>query len=188
MKTNETVKPLYYSLIVNSYDPVGGVLYAPEEWPYPIAEDGVEVKDWRSLVVELRDGKYSPFHMCIGGANMVSEELKELLESYIEDKDSIEFLPVKAVSEKYGDRTYYIMHFTKVFDVIDRDKTVYVPGTDDIIKVRLDYEKVKNLNVFNFQSYINEVIVSAEVRKSIKKNKLDGGLQFTPIYCGYQIE
>ena len=38
--------------------------------------------------------------------------------------------------------------------------TIYVGGTDSILRLRLDYEKVKALNVFNSQPVINDVIVS----------------------------
>lgn len=173
----------YYKFIVKGNDE-GGVLYAPDSWPYPIARDGQEVKNWESLVVELRDGQYRPFHMCIGGANMVNQALKDLLQSYVTSANDIEFLPVKAISKKYGNQIYYIMHFKKIFDVIDPQNTLYVEGTDTILKLRLDYNKVKSLNVFNSQPVINDIIVSDEVRKSIQKNKLDFGLEFMPIFCG----
>lgn len=173
----------YYKFIVKGNDKEG-VLYAPDSWPYPIARDGQEVKNWESLVVELRDGQYRPFHMCIGGANMVNQALKDLLQSYVTSANDIEFLPVKAISKEYGNQIYYIMHFKKIFDVIDPQNTLYVEGTDTILKLRLDYNKVKSLNVFNSQPVINDIIVSDEVRKSIQKNKLDFGLEFMPIFCG----
>lgn len=75
------------------------------------------------------------------------------------------------------------MHFKKIFDVIDTKNTIYVEGTDTILKLKLDYKKVGHLNVFNSQPAINDVIVSDEVRKSIKKNRLDLGLDFMPVYC-----
>ncbi|EJX04898.1 hypothetical protein EVA_06996, partial [gut metagenome] len=43
--------------------------------------------------------------------------------------------------------------------------------------------KVKELKIFNSQPVINDIIVSKEVYKAIKKNKLDLGLEFMPIYC-----
>lgn len=173
----------YYKFIVNGNDKVGGVLYAPQKWPYPIARDGEEVKNWQSLTVELKDGKYRPFHLCVGGANMVNEELKDLLQTFISNDDDIEFLPVMATSDVYGCRRYYIMHFKKICDVIDTKNTIYVDGTNTILKLKLDYSKVRHLNVFNSQPAINDVIVSDEVRKCIKKNKLDLGLNFMPVYC-----
>ncbi len=162
----------YYKIIVKGNDKIGGVLYAPDNWPYPIAKDGEEVKNWNTLIVKLRDGEYRPFHLCIGGANLVNQEMKELFETFIKNNDDIEFLPVKTVSEIYGDRIYYIMHFKKIFDVIDRKKTIYVEGTDSILKLRLDYDKVKSLNIFNSQPVINDIIVSEQVKKASKKTNL----------------
>ena len=52
--------------------------------------------------------EYRPFHLCIGGANLVNQEMKELFETFIKNNDDIEFLPVKTVSEIYGDRIYKI--------------------------------------------------------------------------------
>ena len=107
---------------------------------------------------------------------MVNQDLKDLLQSFIGISNDVEFLPVRAISEIYGEQTYYIMHFKKIFDVIDTKNTLYVEGTDSVIKLKLDYNKVKDLKVF--------IIVSDEVRKSIRKNKLDLWLEFMPVYCG----
>lgn len=172
----------YYKFIVKGNDKIGGVLYSPSDWPYPIARDGENVKNWESLIVELKEGAYRPFHMCTGGANLVNEELKILMESYITPESNIEFLPIKAISKEYGNKTYYIIHFKKIHDVIDKTNTIYVTGTDSIIKLRLDYKKVKDLHIFNSQPAISDIIVSESLYKAIKKNKLTLGLDFMPIY------
>ena len=137
----------YYKFIVIGNDKIGGVLYAPSNWPYPIAKDGEEIKNWESLVVELQDGTYRPF-----------------------------------ISKEYGNKTYYIIHFKKIHDVIDKENTIYVKGTDSIIKLRVDYKKVKDLHIFNSQPNINDIIVSETLYKAIKKQKLNLGLDFMPIY------
>ena len=174
----------FYRFIAKGNDKKGGVLYSPKSWPYPIAVDGQEVKNWESLVVELKDGIYRPFQLCVGGANMVNQDLKDLLQSFIGINNDVEFLPIRAISEIYGEQTYYIMHFKTMFDVIDTENTIYVEGTDSVLKLKLDYNKVKDLKVFNSQPAINDIIVSDDIRKSIKKNKLDLGLDFMPVYCG----
>ncbi len=177
----------FYELIVKGNDRIGGVLYSPPKWPYPIARDAQPVQDWQSLIVELRDGQYRHFHACTGGANLVSHEMMTLLRTFNNDEDKLEFLPVKAISKEYGDRKYYIMHFKIIYDVIDTLKTIYVNGTDSIIKLRLDDNKVKNLKVFNSQPAVNDVIISEDVCELIKKQKLDIGLDFMPIYCGTEV-
>lgn len=39
------MNPKFYKFIADGYNKIGGVLYAPSNWPYPIARDGIEVKD-----------------------------------------------------------------------------------------------------------------------------------------------
>ena len=62
----------YYDIIVRG-NARGGVLYAPPSWPRPIAIDGEDVKNWQSLVVELKYGPYRNFNMCVGNANIQAE-------------------------------------------------------------------------------------------------------------------
>lgn len=177
----------YYRFIVNGNDKVGGVLYSPGNWPYPIARDAEEVKNWQSLVVELKYGAYRPFHACTGGANLISQELKDLFTQFCKDDSNLEFFPVKATSKEYGDKTYYIMHFKIIYDVIDKQKTIYVEGTDTVIKLRLDCNKVQGLKIFNSRPAVNDIIISEDVYKAIKKKGLDMGLEFMQIYCGNSI-
>ena len=73
------------------------------------------------------------------------------------------------------------MHFKIIYDVIDKEKTVYVPGTDIITKVRIDPKKAMGLKVFNTQPAINDVIVSEDVYQAMKKNKFDTGLIFQQV-------
>ena len=88
------------------------------------------------------------------------------------------------LSRKYGDREFYILHFTKIYDVIDKDHTVYSGDTDVILKERLDYDKVKDLHIFNSLPFANDTIISKELRDAIKKSGLAIGIDFSPIYCG----
>ena len=167
----------FFRLVTNAYDNVGGLLYAPKG-VYRLAVDGEPVKNWENIIMKLKDGLYTDFSSCVGGANLVSIEFKEVVEKFIPNDYPLEFLPVKAESEKYGNRTYYIMHFKKIFDVIDKRHTVYVDGTDCVIKVCLDYQKSKDLHIFNTQPAINDVIVSGELRRMLRKYKLDLGFVF----------
>lgn len=172
----------YYKIIVRG-NARGGVLYAPKSWPRPIAIDGEEVKNWKSLVVELKDGPYRNFNMCVGNANIVSESFKAVIDEIAERNPDLEFLPIRATSTEYGDKDYYIMHFKKVFDVLDKENSVYAPNTNSIIKPWVDFEKVGTLKIFNSQPYINDVIISDEVRRALKRKHLDDGIEFMPVYC-----
>ncbi|MCR5130637.1 MAG: hypothetical protein K6C10_04145 [Prevotella sp.] len=171
----------YYEIVSRGDDVIGGVLYSPSQWPYPIARDGEKVKNWENLELELRYGKYRDFHLCTGGANVVSESFMNALLPFVKDCSYLEFLPVLAKSTQYGDQQYYIMHFKKVFDVINMKKTMFVEGTDSIIKLVLDREKVKDLPIFNSQPAVNDVIISNDIRKVLIKKHLVLGTDFIPI-------
>lgn len=177
------METIYYDITLKGNDK-SGLLYEPNNWPhYPIASDAEPVKDWESLELTLKDGSYSPFNNCVGSANVVTEELKDLIQSFIPSDYEVEFLPVKVTSEEYGDKLCYIMHFTKIFDVIDKENTIYYKDTGVILKKRLDSEKCKNLHLFNTEPYINDVVVSAELKNAIIHQHLDDGIEFYPLFC-----
>jgi hypothetical protein len=172
-----------YKIIIQGYDDECGVIYAPQDWGYPIAEDGKEVNNWQSLKLELRDGIYCHYHMCIGGANLVDDEMKRLFEQYITEDTQIEFLPVQVYSEIYGEKRYYILHFKKIHDVLDLEHTVYSYNRRSIIKPVFNISKVRGMHLFNSRPAISDVNVSEMLYKAIKKNNLAKGIQFQPIKC-----
>ena len=61
------------------------------------------------------------------------------------------------------------------------EKTIFVEGTDSIIKLVLDIDKVKDLSIFNSQPAVNDVIISNDIRKVLVKNRLILGIDFKPI-------
>ncbi len=62
---------------------VSSVHYVPDNWPFPLSEDGKPMKNWNeSLVLDLKNGKYGALATCDGEAYLVDEELKSLIESY----------------------------------------------------------------------------------------------------------
>ena len=88
----------FFWLVTNAYDNVGGLLYAPKG-VYRLAVDGEPVKKWENIIMKLKDGLYTDFSSCVGGANLVSIEFKEVVEKFIPNDYPLEFLPVKAESE-----------------------------------------------------------------------------------------
>ncbi len=173
----------YFELIRDGYYEPGGVIYASSDIIYPLARDGKPISNWQNLTFTLKDGNYLSYHAVNAGANLVDDELKTRIEEFIPVNYPLEFLPVKVLSEIYGEKQYFIMHFKIIFDVIEPINTVYVDGTKSIIKLCLDYNKVKNLDIFNSQPAINDIIVSDKIRKAIKKRKLDFGIEFSKLHC-----
>lgn len=81
-----------------------------------------------------------------------------------------------------GTDSNYILHFKKIYDVIDEENSTYDPP-GWIIRLRVDYSKVKNLHVFNSKPLANDLIVSTKVYKEIKKRKLNFGTSFGIHFC-----
>lgn len=172
----------YYSIVLDGNDKIGGVLYAPKGVRHGIVKDSIEIdKNIIGMKFTLQDGAYTHYMGANIGANFVSSELKQLIESYIPNNYPLEFIPVQILSEIFGNKEYFIMHFTRIFDVIDTENTVYIPGMNSIIKVCLSQEKVINLHIFNSQPSINDVIISEKLRKDMKKLKMDVGIEFTQL-------
>ena len=150
--------------------------------------DGKDIEISPDFFYVLEDGKFCHYHLAPFCVNLVDGILKDLLEEYAE-KEFVEFVPVLVKSKEYGDRQYYVMHFKKIYDVVDWENSdCNPPGS--VIRLCVDYEKVKNLHVFNSGSYANgmffpanDIIVSTKVYKEIKKRKLNFGLGFGIIRC-----
>lgn len=180
------MKRKYYRITMNAYERRIGTLYAPEEADIDLVRDAKPVLGWQNLIFTLRNGLYAPYHMADIGANLVNEELKSVIEEFITPNYPIEFLPVKAISDEYGEKHYYIMHFKIIFDVLDLDNSVYhyyEDGTKSIVKKCLDLKKVNDLNIFNSLPAINDIIVSDRLRKVIIKRNLNFGIVFSELKC-----
>lgn len=164
---------------MNGYEKDAGVISCPDGYVCPIVRDGESFTLDNDFVYELNDGDFCPFVYAPHMVRLVNEELKELLETYAE-KEWVDFVPVIVRSTNYGDRKYYIVHFLKIYDVVDEENTIYDPP-GWIMKLRIDKSKVKNLHVFNSQPHINDLIVSAKLYKDIKRRNLHFGISFVSI-------
>lgn len=176
------MEPVFYEFYPKNSRRIGVLQFYGNEDLFPLS--GNAVKDWDIPTINLEDGEYAHYFFGPGGNPVVSEELKELLEQYVEDFSIINFLPVNIVSNEYGDKIYYIVHFNRNMDVINEASTVYVSSTGSIIKVSLDYNKVKNQDIINTSRLKNDLIISSRIKKEMVKKKLNSGIEFLPIYCG----
>ena len=168
-------KKFYYLLLKEDET---GVLYAPQGTDTRFGERILPVENYEDMTFELRNGTYAPFMNSNVAALFASEELKQFLEENIPQGYPLEFLPIKVISEEFGDRLYYIIHFTTVFDVIDEVHSKRIPMTGDITVPCLKYEKVKELDFFNSTYSLGGIFISDRLKKMMKKKGVDIGLIF----------
>lgn len=168
-----------YYRIIRKADRRFGLIYAdlPNGEYGRVALDGQPVENLDKYSFELKDGDFPSISRCTDGSQIIDEDIKEIFDRYAE-KEFLELLPVTVKSEEYGDRTCYIVHFTKIYDVIDYERSKY--AGENITVAALVFEKVKNLHVFNTQPIINDLYISEEVMQEIKKKKLNKGFQMVP--------
>lgn len=156
------------------------------DWPHYIGRPAEPLPDldYESLVMELKDGEYAHYINSNSSLRFVSSEFKAVLEEYNPDPSMIEFIPVKVKSKEFGDKTYYIIHFTRLCMVNDEELTTYVAPPDRYPwRLVLDYDKVKDMSVFMTDARL--MIVNDEIRRALNRKKLTIGISLNPVGCSH---
>lgn len=166
-----------------------GILHAFNEEVLPVIQNGEPFNTDCELEFYIEDGIPGNYHRCDvlrdKGAHfellqyfIISSELKEIFEKYSSD---VEYIPVRIYTDKEKYVVYYILHFTKYFDVIDDVNSDRINET--ITHLCVHYQKTLDLNLFWYPDYLGDVIISDKVYREIKKNKLTKGIDFRPVWC-----
>lgn len=110
---------------------------------------------------------------------LMSERLKSLIEANLLGNEQIDWIECK-VKNGSEERTYFILRFNKMLDVLDMQKTIFVQGTDHIIRPVFASSKISAYNTFSKPSshdlwkITSGLYVSDVLRKAIHKAKLTG--------------
>lgn len=138
-----------------------------------ISKDGLQVSDDISGLKYLWLD-YQPNNLAWP---LMSERLKNLVDSNLTGKEAIQWMKVVVKSERER-RNYFIARFTIMLDVIDEQKTIFVPETSHIIKPVFSLAKVANYNLFTkpqeFWEIPSALYVSEKIKKRIEEAKLSG--------------
>lgn len=110
---------------------------------------------------------------------LMSEKLKSLVSDNLTGKEGISWI-IARISGNGEYRNYYIPRFESMLDVLDEQKTMYIKGTDRIIKPCFSLAKVNSFSIFHKPSayslwkITSGLYVSDELKKAIQKEKLTG--------------
>jgi len=173
------MKKKHFYRIVLKFIKGHGVLSAPRGTDSRFGVEVLPVEYWENIEFTLKNGIYLPFMNSNTTANFANEELKDLILEIVPANYPLNFYPIKVKSEEYGDKTYYLIHFNIIFDVIDEKNSVWI--VNSIAKPFIDYEKAKDLDFFNSKARINGIMVSDKMRKLMKNRKLDTGIEFAKV-------
>jgi len=138
-------------------------------------EDGLVISDDFSNLAEIWPD-YLPNNLAWP---LMSERLKNIINDHLSGKEGINWISAY-VGYKEEERLYYIPRFNKKLDVLDFEKTKYIPGTDQIVSPCFSLKKIQCYVIFHndlthelwkITPFLN---VSDDIRKLIKKNGLKG--------------
>ena len=110
---------------------------------------------------------------------LMSERLKSVIEANLTGNEQIDWIECK-VKNGSEERTYFILRFNKMLDVLDMQKTMFVQGTDHIIKPVFASSKISAYGIFSKPSLYDlwkitsGLYVSDVLKKAIQKEKLTG--------------
>lgn len=111
---------------------------------------------------------------------LISERLKEIIADEISEKESINWIEA-IVNYKEISKKYFVPLFTKALDVLDKEKTKYIPGTDHIMKPFFSAEKLMKYKLFHKPSseeYLfkvtPDIYVSEDIEKIISRENMSG--------------
>lgn len=110
---------------------------------------------------------------------LMSQRLKTIIVDCLTGEEKIDWISaiVKGNNEQ---RTYYIPRFTEMLDVLDNSKTMFIEGTDDIVRPWFSFEKVKMYSMFHLPSKFDlwkitpGIYVSEVLKKSIEEKRMTG--------------
>lgn len=109
---------------------------------------------------------------------LMSEKLKDVIRNHLTGKEGLTW--IKAIVNGGNEtREYFIPRFLEKLDVLDVQKTMFVPDTSHIIKPVFSFSKIMNFSLFHkSQEYFWEITsglyVSDVLKKAIQKERLTG--------------
>lgn len=165
----------YYDINCSAYSTdgkpkEGGLAYAPSNIDYDTLKHGEKAVDWNIPKFTLKKGIYTCYLPNTLGWHLCSLELKSAIESNKSILDNIEWLEVYVLSEEYGNKTYYALHFIDLLDALDVDYTEFSDSSQNIVvRPCLDLEKIKEHSVFTYKNFSNEFIVNEHLKDEILK-------------------
>ena len=110
---------------------------------------------------------------------LVSYKLKNVIEKNLIGNEAIDWISCR-IKNSGEERTYYILRFNKILDVLDVEKTMFVKGTNVIIKACFDLSKIRLFNIFtepasnNLWKITSTIYVSEVLKKAIQREKITG--------------
>jgi hypothetical protein len=110
---------------------------------------------------------------------LMSEKMRSVVEQHLTGKEGIDW--INATIQGNGEkRIYYILRFNQPLDVLDEEQTMFVAGTNRIIKPCFSLSKINGFALFPKPAVSNSwkispaIYVNETLKKAMQKEKLTG--------------
>lgn len=109
---------------------------------------------------------------------LMSEKMKNVISTHLTGKEGLVW--IKAIVNGANEvKEYFIPRFLQKLDVLDEQKTIFVPGTMHIIKPVFSLSKISQFSIFHksqefFWEITSGLYVSETLKNAIQKEKLTG--------------
>jgi hypothetical protein len=110
---------------------------------------------------------------------LMSERLKLVIDANLIGNEQIDWIECK-VKNGNEERVYFILRFNKMLDVLNIQKTMFVQGTDHIIRPVFASSKISSYSIFckpsshDLWKITSGLYVNDALKKAIQKAKLTG--------------
>lgn len=138
-----------------------------------------EVRGWKPILLDLREGAYPDYLASNLGRRLCSEKLKAILSDGASPDDKLQWLPLN-VRDGRESRAYYLLHFPDPPDILDKRKTIFA-AKDVVVKPVFLGKALEDHRVFTYRK--NEglpLFVVDEIKRELE-NKQCTGIDFLPV-------
>ncbi len=110
---------------------------------------------------------------------IMSLKMKTIIDNHLNGDEGIDWISCN-VYHKNISKIYFILRYNKILDVLDYNRTIFVKGTDHIIKPYFEISKINKYHIFN--EPINNIMdkispgifISDILKKALNKEKITG--------------
>lgn len=108
---------------------------------------------------------------------LMSEKMRTVISSHLTGKEGLVWIKalVKGGNEV---KEYFIPSFLQKLDVLDKQKTMFVAGTDHIIRPVFSFAKIEKYSIFfapqDYWEITSGLYISETLKNAIQKEKLTG--------------
>lgn len=159
---------------VNDYRNGAGYLHGDTRPIRDFLHEQRPVTDWTPLVLTVKAGWLCDHQPNNAGCLLFSERLQSVLEDNRAEADILQWLPVTVVDVEEKSWPYWILHFLTRQDVLNKGKTLFVPGTNLVMKPYFDKALVRTHRVFSYPGAALALVVSSEVKQAIRQARCTG--------------